>query len=840
MCPPTTSDSSSKDSPSESYAGLSCKRCRSPAATMPLPIFASGALVPTRIDLLPLRKRFRDSYSSEESIEEDINVRVGVEVDTGIGMRVEVARDDRIRDIEAGQRQLEVGRLISNRERVSCKEDRLTMANTRFGMTRAAIKEMINRCVTEALEAREANKNLRLGNGNDEGGSGNGDGNENRGGNGNVNHNENDRGARELMKLMTEVYCPRNKIQKMERELWNLTMKNNDLATYTQRFKELTMMCSKMVPEEEDRVEKFIVGLPDNIHGNVMAVEPTRLQDVVRIANNLMEQKLKGYAVRNVENKRRLDINQRDYRRPQPPFKRQNFRGQNVARAYTAGFFRRLAGLPPPGKVKFQIDLVPGDAHVTRAPYRLAPSKMQELYEDIPKMTFRTRYGHYEFQVMPFGLTNASASKEEHEEHLKLILELLKKEELYTKFLKCDFWLSKIAKHMTKLTQKSVKFDWGEKRKVGHFQLWSKKLWSAPILTLPEDSENFVVYCDASHKGLGVVLMQKEKVIAYASRQLKIHEKNYTIHDLELGAVVFALKIDYDCEIRYHPGKVEHFGGGYLEPKGTDKHYEIASFGYDDGYEPYCGNLEKRLKLRRRRKEETMILRFVCGQDTIWVIVDKLMKSAHFLPMKENDSMEKLTRQYLKEVVSRHGVSVSIISDRDGRFTSQFWQSLQQALAIIRVLKLLLLRRYMVKRIQAAHDRLKSYADRRRNPLEFQVGDKVMLKVGTVAYRLELPDQLSRVHSTFHVSNMKKCLSDESLAIPLDEIHIDDKLNFIEEPVEIMDHEVKRLKKIHIPIMKVCWNSRSGLEFTWEREDQMQKKYPHLFVNPASTSKITS
>ncbi|GJV63572.1 retrovirus-related pol polyprotein from transposon 17.6 [Tanacetum coccineum] len=177
--------------------------------------------------------------------------------------------------------------------------------------------------------------------------------------------------------------------------------------------------------------------------------------------------------------------------------------------------------------------------------------------EDIPKMAFRTRYGHYEFQVMPFGLTNAPA----------------------------------IAKPMTKLTQKSVKFDWTKKAEAA-FQLLKHKLCSAPIVALPEGSENFMVYYDASHKGLGVVLMQKEKLIAYASRQLKIHEKNYTTHDLELGAVVFALKLwrhylydtkcvvftdhkslqhildqkelnmrqrrwlellsDYDCEIRYH------------------------------------------------------------------------------------------------------------------------------------------------------------------------------------------------------------------------------------------------------------------------------------------------
>ncbi|GJW86114.1 putative reverse transcriptase domain-containing protein [Tanacetum coccineum] len=142
---------------------------------------------------------------------------------------------------------------------------------------------------------------------------------------------------RELMKLMTELYCPRNEIQKMESELWNLTMKNNDLVAYTQRFQVLTMMYTKMVLEEEDQVEKFIGGLLDNIQGNVIAAKPTRLQDAVRIANNLMDQKLKGYAVKNAKNKRRLEVNQSDNRRQQPPFKRPNVGDQNVARAYSAG-----------------------------------------------------------------------------------------------------------------------------------------------------------------------------------------------------------------------------------------------------------------------------------------------------------------------------------------------------------------------------------------------------------------------------------------------------------------------------------------------------------------------
>nr|GEY19015.1 putative reverse transcriptase domain-containing protein [Tanacetum cinerariifolium] len=226
--------------------------------------------------------------------------------------------------------------------------------------------------------------------------------------------------------------------------------------------------------------------------------------------------------------------------------------------------------------------------------------RVQEQY--VPKTAFRTRYGHYEFQVMPFGLTNAHANEKEHEEHLKEILELLKKEKLYAKFSKCfaSYYrrfiegFSKIAKSMTKLTQKGIKFDWGEKEE-NAFQLIKQKLCSAPTMALPEGSKDFMFYCNASHKGLGVVLMQREKVIAYASRQLKIHEKNYTTHDLEIGSVVFALKIwrhylygtkcivytdhkslqhildqkelnirqrqwlellsDYNCDFRYHPGK---------------------------------------------------------------------------------------------------------------------------------------------------------------------------------------------------------------------------------------------------------------------------------------------
>ncbi|GJW81937.1 putative reverse transcriptase domain-containing protein, partial [Tanacetum coccineum] len=370
---------------------------------------------------------------------------------------------------------------------------------------------------------------------------------------------------------------------------------------------------------------------------------------------------------------------------------------------------------------------------------------------------------------------------------------------------------------MTKLTQKNVKFDWSEKAEAA-FQLLKQKLCSAPILALPKGSENFVVYCDASRKGLDAILMQREKVIAYMSHQLKIHEKNYTTHDLELGAVVFSLKMwrhylygtkcvvftdhkslqhildqkelnmrqrrwlellsDYDCEIRDHLGKAnmvayalsrkerlkplrdralvmmislnlpvqileaqaetrkeENYGTEdlcgmikKLEPPadgtlclngrswiscfgdlrelimyeshkskysvhhGSDKMYQDLKklYWWPNMKVEIATYVSKCLTCAKVKAEcqkpsgllvqpvipvwkwENITMDFITklpktstGQDTIWVIVDRLMKSAHFLPMKETDSMEKLTRQYLKEVVSRHGVPVLIISDRD-------------------------------------------------------------------------------------------------------------------------------------------------------------------------------
>nr|GEY76346.1 retrotransposon protein, putative, Ty3-gypsy subclass [Tanacetum cinerariifolium] len=533
----------------------------------------------------------------------------------------------------------------------------------------------------------------------------------------------------------------------------------------------------------------------DMIHGRIRASKPKIMQDAIEIATKLRNKKIDTLVECQTENKKRLDNSSKNNQNQQQPNKR-----QNTGRAYTArhGEKKHYNGAKPlcllthvntketedKSKEKRLEDalLVPGAAPVARAPYRLAPSEMKDLpeqlkelsdkgfirhssspwgapvlsvkkkdgsfwmcidyrelnkltvkncysppriddlfnqlqgssvyskvdlrsgyhqlrvrEEDIPKTAFRTRYGNYEFQVMPFGLTNAPA----------VFMDLMNRV--------CKPYLDKFV---IVFIDDILIYSKDEKEHEEHLKAI---LEFAPILALSEDIKDFVVYCDASHKGLGVLLMQREKVIAYASRQLKVHEKNYTTHDLELRSVVFALKIwrrylyGTKCTLFTDHKSLQHI----LD--------------------------QKELNTRQRRWLE-LLSDYDCD--------------IRYYPGKANIVADTLSH---KERIKP------------------------------------------LRRIQDAQVQQKSYIDLKRKPMEFKVEDRVMLKVspwkgvvrfgkrgklnsryvgpfkvlakvGKVAYMLELPQELSRVHHTFHVSNLKKCYADKPLVMPLEGIHVDDKL----------------------------------------------------------------
>nr|GFA09272.1 retrotransposon protein, putative, Ty3-gypsy subclass [Tanacetum cinerariifolium] len=349
--------------------------------------------------------------------------------------------------------------------------------------------------------------------------------------------------------------------------------------------------------------------------------------------------------------------------------------------------------------------------------------------------------------------------------------------------------------------------------------------------------------------------MQREKVIAYASRQLRKNEENYTTHDLELGAVVFALRLwrhylyGTKCIVF-----IDHKSLQYILDQ---KELNMRQRSRKDK-EPIRvralvvmvhNNLPEQIRNAQAKaceKENIGAEGFVGEGEPFEVRADvnekfKTKKLAELylkeIILNEKFKTKKLARLYLKEIVCKHGVPVSIISDRDPIFASRFWRSLQESLGTsvdmctayhpqtdgqcertIQTLEDMLRACVIDFGPQYVGVRQKSYADVRRKPLEFEVGDRVMLKVspwkgvirfgkrgklspqyirpfkilsriGLVAYKLNLPQELHGIHNIFHVSNLKKCLADEELVIPLKEVKIDDKLHFIQEPVEIMDRE---------------------------------------------------
>ncbi|KAG8490738.1 hypothetical protein CXB51_013960 [Gossypium anomalum] len=528
---------------------------------------------------------------------------------------------------------------------------------------------------------------------------------------------------------------------------------------------------------------------------------------------------------------------------------------------------------------------------------------------DLYKMTFMTRYRHYIFinDILVY-----SKFEDEHDEHLRVEVtflghvvstegirvdphkieavldwKLLKNVSEIHSFLglagyyrRFVEWFSLIAALLTKLLRKGVPF--------------------------PEFGKEFAVYSDASHIGLGCVLMQDGKVVAYVSRQLKTHEVNSLKHDLELAAIVFALKIwryylygekciiytdhkslkylltqmelnlrqrrwiellkDYDCTIEYHPGKANVVTDALSRRVMTDLRVIFSRLSLFD-----YGILLAELQVKAEHqfpfgllqlikiplwKWEHVKMDFVSGlpltptkKDSIWVIVDRLTKSAHFIPIRTDYSLQKLTKLYVSKIGKlrealglRLDFSIAFHPQTDG-------QSERTELGERRVLGPELVSetedkvRLIRDRLKAASDRQKSYADLKRYEIEYSVGDFVFLKVspwkkvlrfgrkgklnprfigpyqilkqvGLVAYLLELPPKLDRIHDMFRVSMLRRYCSNPSHIVPVENIEVRPNLTFEEEPVQILDHDVKVIRRKSNPLVKVLWRNHSTEQAT--------------------------
>nr|GEU55675.1 reverse transcriptase domain-containing protein [Tanacetum cinerariifolium] len=676
-------------------------------------------------------------------------------------------------------------------------------------------------------------------------------------------------------------------------------------------------------------MEAFIGGLPRSIKGNVTTSKPQTLEEAINIAQRLMDLETKHTSVQVPSDHKRKFEDRRTFINNNDCNTNTNNRyiiGMDWLSKYHAKIIcdEKVVHIPINGETL----IIQGDRTQV-----MEKKSDEKRLEKIPVVREFPDVFPEDLLAFLRGISNrlipgtAPVTRISYYAILRTCRLLPK---IHRSFLK-------IAKPLTKLTQRHKKYIWEEDQELA-FQLLKQKLCEAPILALPEGNNDFVVYCYASLQGLGAVLMQKEKVIAYASRQLKPHEENYTTHDLELGAVVSALKMwrhylyGTKCTVFTNHKSLQHILNQKelnmkqrrwslvmtIHPKLPSQILEAQNEALKEE-NIKAENLQGMDKAFEIRPDGTR-----CIKNQSWLplfgnlrdlIMHESYKSKYSIHPGSNKMYQDLKKLYwwpnMKEIIADH-------------FTSKFWKSLQNALGTQldmstayhpetdrqseRTIKTLedMLRACVIdfgkgwekhlplvefsynnsyhasikaapfealygrkcrspvcwaevgdvqltgpeiihetiekivqirQRLQAARNRQRSYANVKRKPLEFQVGDRVMLKVsprkglihfrkrgkvnpryirpfkfleriGLIAYKLKLPKELSNIHSTFHVSNLKKCLSDESLIIPMKELQLDDKLNFVEEPVEIMDRKVKQLKQSHVPIIKVRWNSK--------------------------------
>nr|GEU32338.1 hypothetical protein [Tanacetum cinerariifolium] len=590
--------------------------------------------------------------------------------------------------------------------------------------------------------------------------------------------------------MMTIEYCPATEIQRMKQELWTLTLKRDDIEAYNNHFHELALMCPDLVPNEKKKIERYIRGFLERIKGNITSSRPTTLYDAINMARELVEQAVQDNSCDvDLEDGKTVSTNtilrgctlalfSHVFKIDLLPTQFGSFDviiGMDCLSNHHAiivcyekivriplpnGEILEIQGLPLVREIEFRIDLIPGVVKKKDGSLRMCIDyrelnkltiknryplpRIDDLFdqlqgaccfskidlrsgyhqlsireEDIPKTAFRTRYGHFEFTVMPFGLTNAPAifmdlmnrvykpyldkfiivfidniliyskSKEEHEVHLKMILDLVKKEKLYAKFSKYEFWLQELHFLENVVNRDSIHVDPSKVESVNN--------WKTP-------------------------------------------ESSIEIH-LFLGLACYN--------------------------RSWDTHLPLVKLSYNNGYHKSIKCVPFEALYGRK-----------CRSPVIWAEVGESQ-------LIGPEIMQETTKKIMQ----------------------------------------------IKKRLKIARSCQKSYADKRRKPLEFKVRDEVLLKVsswkgvvrfskkgklatryvgpfeiveyvGPVAYRLRLPQELSCIHDVFHVSNLKKCLEDSDLQVPLEEINVDDKLYFVEETIKIIDRQVKKLKRIGFPLSR--------------------------------------
>ncbi|GJZ06918.1 putative reverse transcriptase domain-containing protein [Tanacetum coccineum] len=584
-----------------------------------------------------------------------------------------------------------------------------------------------------------------------------------------------------LKKKLMDKYCPKGEIKKLEIELWNLRVRGNDVAAYDQRFQELPLMCTKFLADETEKIDKYISGLPDNIHGNVMFARPKILDEAIELANDLMDQKLRTYAERQNDNKRKADDSSRNNQQPH--------KKQNVARAYTAG----------PGEKKAYTRNLP---LCTKCNYH-------HIGHCAPKCGNCKRYGHTtnDCRVNTNNNNNNKSQKAGacyecgNTGHIKKNCPKLKNHEnrngndaaqgrayalggrdasLDSNVIKGTFLLNNRYATIlfdTELTDgKSIGVNTIIRGCTLNFM---NHPFNIDLIPIPLGSFNVIIRMDWLTKYHGVIIYDEKIVRVPFGRE--ISSPGDPVLFAKTKDPVVSHVIDYR--------ETELFNGRHLMTCSDQLRCTV----FTDHKSLQHILDQKELDMRQRCwKEWPKNLRVLALVMTIGLNLPKQILEAQTETLKH----ENLPAEDFGEVGDAQLTSPTIIHETTEKIVQ------------------------IKNRIQAARDRQKSYANIRHKPMVFQVSDKVMFKVSswkgvvrfgkrgklnpryvgpfkvikrirTVAYKLELPQQLSRVHSTFHMSNLMKCLSDESLVIPLEEICVDGKLHFVEEPVEVMDREIK-------------------------------------------------